>query len=186
MVVEPMVLTVPPTASVGELTLRPWLDDDIDALIEAYQDPVLRRWTGLPVTDRPEARRWLDVQHHGWRTAERLSFAVEEMSAVTGESQLIANVALKLLRREHGHAEVGYWTAAPGRGRGIAPRALDALSIWTFTTFAAEGVTSLAALHDVRNESSCRTAEKAGYRFVRALSAPAPSSDRGHLHVRAV
>ena len=178
------MLTVPPTASVGELTLRPWRDDDIDALIEAYQDPLLRRWTGLPVTDRPEARRWLDVQQHGWQTAERLSFAVEEESAATGESLLIANVALKLVGREHGHAEVGYWTAASGRGRGIAPRALDALSTWTFTTFAADGVASLAALHDVRNGPSCRVAEKAGYRFVRALSAPVPSSEQGHLHVR--
>ena len=185
-VVEPMVLIVPPTASVGELALRPWRDDDIDALTEAYQDPVLRRWTGLPVTDRREARRWLDVQQHGWRTAQRLSFAVEERSAVTGEYRLIANVVLKLDRREHGHAEVGYWTAAPGRGRGIAPRALDMLTTWTFTTFATDGVASLAALHGVRNEASCRVADKAGYRFVRVLSAPAPSSEEGHLHVRAV
>jgi RimJ/RimL family protein N-acetyltransferase len=184
-VVEPIVLTVPPTASVGEPTLRPWRDEDIDALIEAYRDPVLRRWTGFLVTDRDEARRWLDVQHHGWRTAERLSFVVEEGSAITGEAQLIANVALKLARREHADAEVGYWTAAPGRGRGIATRALDALSTWTFTTFTASGVASLAGLHDAHNRSSCRVAEKAGYRFVQALSAPGPSSDRGHLHIRA-
>jgi RimJ/RimL family protein N-acetyltransferase len=153
-VVEEVVMTVPPTTSVGELT---------------------------PAS---LARRF-DVQQHGWATAERLSFAVEEESAGTGEPRLIANVALKLLRREHGHAEVGYWTAAPGWGRGIAPRALDALSTWTFRTFSADGVASLAALHDVRNGPSCRVAEKAGYRFVRALSAPAPSSGQGHLHVRA-
>jgi RimJ/RimL family protein N-acetyltransferase len=183
-VVEPTVLTIPPTASMGELTLRPWCAEDLDAVIEAYRDPVLRRWTGLPVTDRAEARRWLDVQHEGWRSAERLSFAVDEKSAATGESQLVANVALKLTRREHGDAEVGYWTAVSGRRRGIASRALDTLSTWTFATFAAEGVARLVALHDVRNGASCRVAEKAGYRFVGVLSAPAPSTDRGHLHVR--
>jgi RimJ/RimL family protein N-acetyltransferase len=183
-VVEQIVLTVPPATSIGELTLRPWRDDDMDALIEAFQDSVLRRWTGLPVTDRLDARRWLEIQHHGWRTTSRLSFAVTEKSALTGEDSLVANVALKLERREHGHAEVGYWTAAPGRGRGVAPRALDALSTWTFSVFAEAGEAGLAALHDVRNESSCRVAEKAGYGFVRVLSAPAPSSEQGHLHVR--
>jgi RimJ/RimL family protein N-acetyltransferase len=181
--VEPVVLVVPPTASVGELTLRPWHDDDLDALIEVYRDPVLRRWTGQPVTDRSQARQWLDVQHEGWRSGERLSFAVDETCA-TGEVHLIANVVLKRVRREYADAEVGYWTAAPGRGRGIAARALDALSTWTFTTFAAAGVNCLGALHDERNGPSCRVAQKAGYAFVRSLPAPAPSPQRGHLHVR--
>jgi RimJ/RimL family protein N-acetyltransferase len=170
-----VTLTVPPTGSVGELTLRPWDGQDVQALIEVYQDPLLRQWT-VPVTDAHEARQWLDREDRGWRTGERLSFKVEE------GTHLVANVVLKLTRREHAHAEVGYWTTADGRGRGIAPRALDALSTWAFATFA--GVTRLAALHDVRNPASCRVAEKAGYRFDRALPGPPPSTDRGHLHVR--
>lgn len=37
-------------------------------------------------------------------------------------------------------AEVGYWTAAHARGRGVAPRALNALTNWAFDTFAADGL----------------------------------------------
>ena len=178
-------MTVPTSASTGELTLRPWNDEDAEALIEVYQDPLLRRWTRLPVTTIHEARQWLDLQKHGMDTGTRISFAVEETSPEkVAKRQLVANVVLKLDASDHERGEVGFWTAAPGRGRGIAPQAVTALTHWAFNVFTGASFDRLELLHDVRNHASCRVAEKASYEFSRVLSAPAPSTETGHLHIR--
>jgi RimJ/RimL family protein N-acetyltransferase len=176
-----MRMTVPAGASTGELTLRPWTDDDVEALIEAYRDPLLRRWTRIPVTNADEARHWLSLQRHGLDTMDRISFAVDEARRDPDGRRLVANVVLKRDSRDPSHAEVGFWTAAPGRGRGIAPRAVIALTTWAVDTFA--GLDRLELRHDVLNPASCRVAEKAGYAFDRVLPAPAPSTAKGHLHV---
>ncbi|WP_370101026.1 GNAT family N-acetyltransferase [Streptacidiphilus sp. MAP12-20] len=79
-----------------------------------YRDPTLRRWTMRPVESAEDAAQWLDVQRQGWETGERLSFAVLE------EGGLVANVVLKRTGPDRAPGEVGYWTAAPARGRGVA------------------------------------------------------------------
>lgn len=168
-------LRVDPTpAGHPALDLRPWDDSDIRPLIDVYRDPVLRRWTRLPVTGVEDALRWLEVQRDGWRSGERFSFAVLE------EGRLVGNVALK--RGADHRAEVGYWTAAGARGRGIAPRALEALTGWAFG--ALPGVTRLELLHQVDNTASCRVAEKTGYVYRRTLPAHPPFPLDGHEHVR--
>ncbi|HST83713.1 MAG TPA: GNAT family N-acetyltransferase [Kineosporiaceae bacterium] len=178
-----MTVTVPAGLSTGELTLRPWTEDDVEPLIEAYRDPLLRRWTRVPVTTTDEARHWLDLQRRGLDSAERISFAVDESRPDPDGLRLVANVVLKLDARDRSRAEVGFWTAAPGRGRGIAPRAVTALTTWAYDTFAGAGLDRLELLHDELNQASCRVAEKAGYEFDRVLPAPAPSTAKGHLHV---
>ena len=47
------------------VALRPWCADDLDELVQAYRDPVLRRWTRAPVTTAAEARRWLEAAQSG-------------------------------------------------------------------------------------------------------------------------
>jgi hypothetical protein len=121
------------TPSASALFLRPWHDGDVEPLIEAHRDPVLRRWTRLPVENAGDAVRWLDLQRRGWESGERLSFAVLEDRPGTGESRLAGNVVLKRTGPGRHSAEVGYWTAAPARGRQVAPRALEALTRWAFT-----------------------------------------------------
>ncbi|MEV0776585.1 GNAT family N-acetyltransferase [Streptomyces sp. NPDC050428] len=158
------------------LDLRPWDDSDIQPLIDIYRDPVIRQWTRLPVTGVDDALRWLAIQRDGWRTGERLSFAVLE------EGRLVANVVVKRAANQADRAEVGYWTAAEARGRGIASRALEALTGWAFGTL--PGVTRLELLHQVDNLASCRVAEKAGYTYRQTLPARPPFPLDGHQHVR--
>lgn len=168
-------LRVDPTpAGHPALDLRPWDDSDIRPLIDVYRDPVLRQWTRLPVTGVEDALRWLEIQRDGWRSGERFSFAVLE------EGRLVGNVALK--RGAAHRTEVGYWTAAGARGRGIAPRALEALTGWAFG--ALPGVTRLELLHQIDNAASCRVAEKTGYVYRRTLPARPPFPLDGHEHVR--
>lgn len=151
------------------LTLRHWADHDAEALVDIYRDPAMRRWTRVPVNNACDAVRWLAAQQDGWQTGDRHSFAVCE------DGDLVACVVLK------NRTEVGYWTAAHARGRGVASRALDALSDWAFDT---HGSTRLELRHQVDNVASCRVAEKADYRFESVLPATPPFPLDGHLHVR--
>lgn len=158
--------------------------EDVSSLVEAYRDPVLRRWTGSAVEDHADAVRWVREQERGWAAGERYGFAVLETRS-SGDGSLVGNVVLKDVAPGGPSAEVGYWTAAHARGRGVAPRALEALTSWAFDTFGAGGLGRLELLHQVDNAASCRVAKKSGYDFDRTLSPLPPDFPReGHLHVR--
>lgn len=164
------------------LILRPWRTEDVPSLVEAHRDPVLRRWTGSAVEDHADAMRWVQAQERKWAAGERFGFAVLDPSA---GASLVGNVVLKDVTPGEPSAEVGYWTAAYARGRGVAPRALEALTSWAFDAFGTGGLERLELLHQVDNAASCRVAEKSGYDFDRTLPPLPPGFPReGHLHVR--
>jgi RimJ/RimL family protein N-acetyltransferase len=162
---------------VAGLTLRAWSDQDAPALIAVAGDPLLQRFTRVRAAGTEEALRWLAVQHTGLRTGVRYSFAVLDAAG-----DLVGNVALKRPDPDADDAEVGYWTAAGARGRGVAPQALGSLTRWAFATF--PGVLRLRLLHQIDNPGSCRVAVKSGYAYERTLSAARPYPRQGHLHVR--
>lgn len=179
-----VTLQVDATPSASALLLRPWNDDDVEPLVEAYRDPALRRWARLPVESIEDAMEWLELQRHGWETGERLSFAVHEDRSGTRGGRLVGDVVIKRTGPSHESAEVGYWTAAHARGKGVAPRALEVLTNWAFDVFAVEGLERLELLHQVDNLASCRVAEKARYKFHQVLPARPPFPRNGHLHIR--
>ncbi|MEH1058071.1 GNAT family N-acetyltransferase [Micromonospora sp. CPCC 206171] len=179
-----VVLRLPATTSTAELVLRPWRDDDVEALLEIYRDPELRARTRRPLHTAADARRWVARHRQGWAAGRRFCFAVCETEPVDDGQRLVACVLLKDVTPGRPDAEVGYWTAAAARGRGVASRAVDAVSRWAFTRFAATGLTRLELLHEVDNPASCRVAEKSGYRFVEVLPARPPYPGDGHRHVR--
>jgi RimJ/RimL family protein N-acetyltransferase len=156
--------------------LRPWRTEDVPALVEAYRDPLLRRWTRAALDDEADAERWVAAQEAGRAAGDRFGFAVLE----SDEGPPVGHVVLKVTGRES--AEVGFWVTARARGRGVAPSALEALTSWAFTT---RGLVRLELLHQVDNLASCRVARKCGYDVERVLP-PAPPAypAEGHLHVR--
>ncbi len=131
------------TLTAGPLLLRPWRTDDIPALLAAYDDPAMRQWVRVPVSDVADAERWMAVQRDGWARGNRFSFAVTD---TTRGGELVGNLALKRPVPGAESAEAGYWTAAAARGRGVASRALGALTDWAFGTFATEGLRRLELL----------------------------------------
>ncbi|MFJ2810550.1 GNAT family N-acetyltransferase [Kitasatospora sp. NPDC087271] len=176
-------VTTPATAHprAEGLLLRPFEDADAPALIAAYRDETLRRFTRVPVGNAEEAAHWLGLQYRGRAEGRRYSFAVLE----PGTGELLGNVALKRGTPGGEAAEVGYWTAAAARGRGVAPRAVVALTAWAFDVLADDGLVRIDLLHQVDNPASCRVAEKSGYVFQEVLTALPPEfpSD-GHRHSR--
>ncbi|MFI6641332.1 GNAT family N-acetyltransferase [Streptomyces sp. NPDC050504] len=97
---------------------------------------------------------------------------------------LAGHVVVSRTRPGSRSALVGYWTTAPARGRGVATRALDALSEWCLATFAPDGLEELELFHRIDNEASCRVAEKSGYGCAETLPAGPAHPAPGHRHVR--
>lgn len=167
------ILSVPSAGAAPALQLRPWQPGDLPALLAAHRDPLLRRWLATSLTDEADARRWLDAQAAGWADATRFSFAV-----VAGTP--VGHVVVKA--GPDGASEVGYWTAAQARGRGIAVSAVNAVSQWAFDV---HGLNRLDLLHAAGNEASCRVAIRCGYVLRDALPAAPPAFPaEGHRHVR--
>nr|WP_239520391.1 GNAT family protein [Blastococcus saxobsidens] len=134
--------------------MRPWRDDDVDAVVVAQQDPVARLWSGTGgVRSREDAVALLELLR---TDARRASWAVVDGS--TGE--LLGSVSVHSIDLAQGDAQVGYWTAPPARGRGVAPAAVDAACRWVFSTLDAERI---ELCHAVENTASARVAEKAGF-----------------------
>ncbi|MGP3979566.1 GNAT family N-acetyltransferase [Streptomyces sp. KR80] len=180
-------LSVEATASAPALRLRPWRVEDAEALVAAHRDPLLRRWLTTCLDSEAAARRWVGDQREGWATGTRLSFAV--LACGSGESDVgrpVGNVVIKEgAGPTRGSAEMGYWTSAEVRGRGIAPRALEAVSRWALGSQGVMPVARLALLHSSGNHASCRVAEKCQYVFRSVLPAEPPNfPTEGHLHVR--
>ncbi|TMR25636.1 GNAT family N-acetyltransferase [Nonomuraea turkmeniaca] len=182
-----VILSANPTASASALRLRPWRAEDATALVTAHRDPLLRRWLTTSLVSEAEARRWIDEQNQGWADGVRFSFAILECGSDKNEvGDPVGHVVVKAsVDPTSASAEVGYWTSATVRGRGIAPRALDVVSRWVLGSQRLMPLARLDLLHAVDNHASCRVAEKCRYALRSVLPAQPPAfPTEGHLHVR--
>jgi RimJ/RimL family protein N-acetyltransferase len=174
-----------PCGQRAALHLRPWSQQDIPDLINIYRDPDMRRQARAPIVTGDDAQRWLEIQQKGWRDGDRLSFAVLEWAAAAGIYRLLGNIALKGHSPGRASAEVGYWTAPGGRGRGVASGALETVTNWAFEVLDPHGLQYIELLHQISNHASCRVAQKCGYALGGILPAKPPVfPDDGHLHRR--
>ena len=198
----PTILDIAVYGDRPALRLRPWLAADMPDLLAAMalDDPDGDPWKGGPWghpgvrvagphgRTRPrgneEAALWLSGQERGWEDGDWLTFAVVDASLGRAVGQIA------LWNRDGGQVgtgeqgEIGYWTAADARGRGIAPAAVRAVTHWAFASFGAARLPRIMLVHDVGNHASCRVAAKSGYPF-RELSPARPPHwfTDGHIHV---
>jgi RimJ/RimL family protein N-acetyltransferase len=106
------------------VTLRPWRADDAPALAAAWADEEIRANTAVPAdTSLGDARRWIAGEPDRRRRGLAVDLVIEVDGAVAGE------VGLDLTGDE---PELGYWVAAPHRGRGLATAAVRLLVDWAF------------------------------------------------------
>jgi RimJ/RimL family protein N-acetyltransferase len=142
----------------GVISLRPWTLDDVPAIAVACADPEIARWIHqLPTPyGESDAREYIASTEAAWRDGVGAFFAVVNCA----DGGLVGSIALHVLDPELANVEVGYWTAAPARGRGLTTRALRLLTRWALDEVGAQRVQLRA---DVLNAPSLRVAEKAGF-----------------------
>ncbi|SCL33205.1 Protein N-acetyltransferase, RimJ/RimL family [Micromonospora nigra] len=136
------------------LLLRPWRAQDAPAVHAALREPDIARWNpqGDLVTVA-DAAAWIR-RRADWSDGGHVSLAVTDAD----DGTLLGAVALHSIVDED--AGIGYWTVVAARGRGVATRAVRALSTWGFT---ARGLHRIELCHAVANRASCRVAERAGF-----------------------
>jgi RimJ/RimL family protein N-acetyltransferase len=133
--------------------LRPWEVEDAGWYVASRDDEVFR-WTrespDLTVAETEEAIR------AGNRDPDALGFAI-----VDGESgEKLGSICLAFREQSRDCAEVMYWLAPWGRGRGIATSAVKLLSQWAFDTLGVRRVTLKTLAGNARSQ---RVAQRAGF-----------------------
>src|SRR3954453_15163752 len=149
------------------LLLRPIAPDDVAAVYAGCQDPQIQRWTTVPSPYlREHAEQFTcDYAPKAWAAGEAAVFGVTDL----GTGGLLASVALHFDRgSDDGIADIGNWTAAAARGRGVTTEAVPAVCAWGFATC---GVQRLEWYAEVGNVASRRVAEKVGFTIEGTLRA---------------
>jgi len=158
------------------VTLRPWSEDDIAALVLRINDPEVATFLDRlpqPYTEA-DAKEWIAITAEGWRagTAGTFGIHVEEINGAAG------GIGVHFLTDlDEGCGEVGYWVGAEARGQGVATAATQAVARWAFEAVPALERLQLRAAVD--NIPSNRVAEKAGFTREGVLRAQRFNQRRG-------
>jgi ribosomal-protein-alanine N-acetyltransferase len=153
-----MIAAPDPPLTDGVVTLRPWDERDVPALVECIDaDEEITRW--MDAIPQPylgaEAHTWVEQASSFWRTGTSAPFAVTDSE--TGD--VLGGVGFGWVGEER-VGEVGYWLRSEARGRGLTARAVCLVSRWAFLELDCERLQLRA---DADNVASQRVAEKAGF-----------------------
>jgi RimJ/RimL family protein N-acetyltransferase len=116
-----------PTLTGSRVALRAWTVSDAEDVFVACQDAAIQRWTTVPIPyTREHATEFVTTTAaEVWAGGGALFAVVDPSSA-----ELVASMGAH--RVHNGVAEVGYWTRAESRRRGLTADALRTLTRWLF------------------------------------------------------
>ena len=135
----------------GDLVLRPWREDDVDALVQGCNDPDVAHW--IPTIPHPYTRDHALAFIRGEVRPEQHALAIELAGQVAG------GIGMGLNSHEY-RATMGYWVAARARGQGVCTRALRLISRHAIEELELQRVDLVT---DPDNLASQRVAEKVGF-----------------------
>lgn len=141
------------------LVLRPPTAADVEAITAACQDPEIPRWTTVPSPyARTDAEDYVRLVGEWWKDGSQTVWATY------ADGELVASIGLHHISPHPtgADAELGYWVAAPARGRGYLTEAARAVIEWGFAELGLARITWLAV---VGNVPSARSARALGFRY---------------------
>ena len=142
----------------GVLCLRPFVMEDVPALVEAARESraEVGRWLPWCHADYgpSDAEAWVALAQAQRESAEGYHDAVVDVAS----GALLGGCGLWPLNRTHGLANLGYWVRTGAAGRGVATRAARLAAQQGFEL----GLTRLEIIAAVGNVASLRVAQKLG------------------------
>jgi RimJ/RimL family protein N-acetyltransferase len=176
-VASPPSLPLPePSLGDGAVRLRRWgAVGDAGALVAAWSDPDIQRWTAVPpakLRGRRNAERWIAGEEERRRAGISLDLVISP--AEPDDDTVLGEVGLAPIDWETMTAHIGWWVAAPARGQGIATRAVRLLARWAEHDLGLRVVAEI----DPANAASRRVAERAAVEVVEVVEPVAePAAD---------
>ena len=150
----------------ARLTLRPFVEGDIDAMVALLNDWEVSQWLAVPPYPyrRADARFYVDHVRANHEAGNAIEFAI----AVTDVDAVVGSVGLKRSCGDAEGAALGYWLGQPYWGHGYASEAVKAIVAYGFGTL---GLRRIEAETDPENERSAHVLLKMGFRPVGQVSA---------------
>jgi RimJ/RimL family protein N-acetyltransferase len=136
----------------ADLVLRPWTEDDVDAMVAGCNDPDVAYW--IPTIPHPYTEADARAFIRGEVRDDHDALAIQLDGAVVG------GIGIGLNAHEY-RGRIGYWVAAASRGQGICTRALRVLARHALSELRLQRVDLVT---DPENAASQRVAEKVGFR----------------------
>ena len=144
------------------LSLRPWLADDAQYLVSAWNDPSIA--AGAVVPDNrtlADAQRWIA----GCGQRERHLLAIDRVIDVGGEP--VGEVGVSSIDQRRGAALMGWWVHRVHRGQGYATRAVTTMLSELFASKHPAGVSTVLAEIGPDNRVSRQVAKRCGFVVLR-------------------
>src|SRR4051812_16917883 len=157
-----MPLPLPdPELTDGVVRLRAWSARDVDALVDAWADEEIQKWTRVPERRGPDdALRWIASEQ--LRRDRGLALDLVISPADVGDVTVLGEVGMVPLAGGPSRAELGWWVGAPHRRQHIATRAVGLFAGWLRAELA---FTDLFAEVDPENPASVWVAESNNLRL---------------------
>ena len=148
-----------PTLTRGLITLRKPHLDDTQAVFDGCQDPLIPRFTAVSSNySMAHALDYVQRTDASVRTQRELPFVIEYGN---GDDRAFAGaISFHSISEKNSVGEIGYWTTASMRGRGITTTAAQMLTDFGFASI---GFKRIEALVDIENVASTALLETAGY-----------------------
>jgi RimJ/RimL family protein N-acetyltransferase len=148
-----------PTLQYGRYTLRPTLDSDVTAIYEACQDPLIPRFTTVPINyTMSHALDYFQRIPASIELQREIPFVIE--FGVGDEKEFAGVISLHTISIDNHRAEIGYWMREQMRGKGIATAAVKILTGYGLDTL---GFKRIEAAVDLDNTASQKLLISAGY-----------------------
>ena len=144
-----------------KFTLRPLREADLDELVQICTDPETVRWTTVPLNDtRDDAQTFLNFTQRAAAAGRELTWAIDDSGVLAGA------ISLRLPEGSANapgtYADLGFYTAAQMRGRGIMTDAVRTVLGFGFDPLGL-GLDTIGWAALVGNAASERVAVKAGF-----------------------
>ena len=148
-----------PTLQYGRYTLRPTLESDVATIYEACQDPLIPRFTTVPVNyTMSHALDYFQRIPASIELQREIPFVIE--FGVGDEKEFAGVISLHTISIDNHRAEIGYWMREQMRGKGIATAAVKMLTGYGLDTL---GFKRIEAAVDLDNTASQKLLISAGY-----------------------
>jgi RimJ/RimL family protein N-acetyltransferase len=142
--------------STQRLLLRPMREDDVDAIVRAFEDPENQRWLTAPPSPYTQA----DAVEFVTRIAPAGRDAGTDLTcAIEADGEFVGAAGLHHLGTGRLGPEMGYWIGWWARRRGYAVEAARGLADWALE----HGASRVHLFTDVANEPSQAVARRAGF-----------------------